>query len=532
MPLLRTPVYLQVVPVFCLLAGLFFSKCKNPAQPATYRDEYNEPHRPQFHFSPQQKWMNDPNGMVFYQGEWHLFYQYYPDSTVWGPMHWGHAVSSDLLHWEHLPIALYPDSLGYIFSGSVVIDENNTTGFKTGIEKPFVAIYTYHDMAKEKRGELNRQYQALAYSNDRGRTWTKYAGNPVLPSPGTPDFRDPKVFWHQQQQAWIMTLAVKDHLEFYRSPNLKTWEKTGEFGINAGSHGGVWECPDLFQMPVNGSAETKWILLVSIGDGAVNGGSGTQYFVGNFDGKTFVNDHTDSVIHWLDYGRDNYAGVTWFGAPNNQRIFLGWMSNWRYAQVVPTQVWRSAMTLPRTLNLQKINNDYLLVVNPVDMSELYAGKPVNVEAATLSVDSLFSETTVLNEITVDFDENKSTANEFGIKLSNSKGEAVFIGFEKKSKQFFIDRTIAGISNFEPGFAGRHFAPRIAANPNIRFKIFTDRSSIEMFADDGQVVMTDLYFPNEDFTRISGFAKGGTAAMLKASVQPLNGIWGNASSQKK
>ena len=288
---------------------------------------YQEQHRPQFHFSPEKGWMNDPNGLVYYEGEYHLFYQYYPDSTVWGPMHWGHAISKDLTTWEHLPIALYPDSLGYIFSGSIVIDENNTAGFQTGIEKPLVAIFTIHDMVKEKAGRKDKESQGIAYSLDKGRSWTKYNKNPVLPNKGDTDFRDPKVFWHEPTKHWVMPLAVGQHLEIFTSPNLKDWTKTGEFGQKDGSHGGVWECPDIISLNTNEGIE-KWILIQNIGRGAVNGGSGTQYFVGNFDGKTFINDNSPETKLWLDYGADNYAGVTWFNAPNNEKLFIGWMSNW------------------------------------------------------------------------------------------------------------------------------------------------------------------------------------------------------------
>ncbi|MEL7146805.1 MAG: glycoside hydrolase family 32 protein, partial [Bacteroidota bacterium] len=223
-----------------------------------------EEYRPYFHFTPPSQWMNDPNGMFYYEGEYHLFYQHYPDSNVWGPMHWGHAVSRDMIVWEHLPIALYPDSLGYIFSGSAVVDWKNSTGFGTAEQPPIVAVYTYHDPLGEKAGKTDFQSQGIAYSIDKGRTWTKYDANPVLPNQGVKDFRDPKVFWHQQSQRWIMTLAELDHISFYASENLIAWEKLSDFGLTYGSHGGVWECPDLFELTVEGTEESKWVLLVSI----------------------------------------------------------------------------------------------------------------------------------------------------------------------------------------------------------------------------------------------------------------------------
>ncbi|RME99284.1 MAG: glycoside hydrolase family 32 protein, partial [Bacteroidetes bacterium] len=300
---------------------------------------YQEAHRPQFHFSPPTMWMNDPNGMVFFEGEYHLFYQYYPDSTVWGPMHWGHAVSKDLLHWEHLPIALAPDEHGYIFSGSAVVDWENSSGFGVDELPPLVAIFTYHDPIAEREGRDDFQTQGIAYSNDRGRSWVKYDGNPVLPNPGIRDFRDPKVIWDTESQRWIMVLAAGDHIRFYASKDLKHWRYLSSFGQRLGAHGGVWECPDLFPMKVEGSGDQRWVLLVSINPGAPNGGSGTQYFVGRFEDDRFkldaefaynLNRMQDSVkAVWLDYGRDNYAGVTWSDIPFelDRRIFIGWMSN-------------------------------------------------------------------------------------------------------------------------------------------------------------------------------------------------------------
>ena len=281
--------------LICLLAGIIFlSGCKKDQKDQPQEDQtktmsnyYTEPHRPQFHFSPEKMWMNDPNGMVYFEGEYHLFYQYYPDSTVWGPMHWGHAFSKDLVHWEHLPIGLYPDSLGYIFSGSAVVDWDNTSGFGTNGQPPLIAIFTYHNIEGERAGKNDFQTQAIAYSTDKGRTWIKFEGNPVVPNPGIRDFRDPKVIWHAHTKQWIMVFAAWDHVKIYGSSDLKTWTHLSDFGKNWGSHGGVWECPDLFPMKVEGNQEEKWVLLVSINPGAPNGGSGTQYFIGHFDGTKF-----------------------------------------------------------------------------------------------------------------------------------------------------------------------------------------------------------------------------------------------------
>lgn len=303
--------------------------------------------------------------MVFYEDEYHLFYQYYPDSTVWGPMHWGHAVSSNMVNWEHLPVALFPDSLGYIFSGSAVVDWNNSSGFGTAENSPLIAIYTYHNTERAQLGKNDFQYQAIAYSLDRGRSWTKYQKNPVLPNPGIRDFRDPKVNWNKEIQKWVMVLAANDRVKFYSSENLKEWVFESDFGMEIGAHGGVWEWPDLFQINKEGSNQMEWVLLVSINSGGPNGGSATQYFVGDFDGKEFKTNQTETL--WLDYGRDNYAGVAWSDIPeeDGRKLFLGWMNNWSYAQLVPTIEWRGAMTLPRELILKNTDHGYRIYSLPV-----------------------------------------------------------------------------------------------------------------------------------------------------------------------
>ena len=457
---------------------------------------YGEKHRPQFHFSPPAHWMNDPNGMVYYKGTYHLFYQYYPDSTVWGPMHWGHTISTDLIHWKNEPIALFPDSLGYIFSGSVIADNLNTSGFKDGKEIPLVAIFTFHNMKGEKSGSTNFQYQGLAYSVDKGITWKKYSNNPVLKnSVGEKDFRDPKVFWYEPQHKWIMTLAVGNKVQFYQSSNLKDWKLSGAFGKMEGSHGGVWECPDLFPIRVGNTSTEKWVLLVSIGTGAINGGSGTQYFIGNFDGETFHNENFPSTISWLDYGTDNYAGVTWSNEPSNKRIFLGWMSNWQYAQTVPTNTWRSSMTMPRELKLEKISDKLILTSAPVsEIKKLRTNKFILLPGKEISMATPLVE--------LEFSLNKKLLNaEFNLRVSNTDKEYISIGFDKSTNEFYIDRTHAGFSDFYKGFAAKHLARRISKSKKISLHLFFDRSSVEMFADNGSVTMTDIYFPKTDFTKV-------------------------------
>jgi fructan beta-fructosidase len=499
---------------YFLFIVLFFVACDTAK-----KETITEQHRPLFHFTPPTGWMNDPNGMVYYKGEYHLFYQHYPDSTVWGPMHWGHAVSKDMLHWEHLPIALFPDTLGYIFSGSAVVDENNTSGFGKGAEKPLIAMFTYHDMAGEKAKRTDFQTQGIAYSVDKGRTWTKYANNPVIKSPNVKDFRDPKVLWHETTKEWIVTLAVADHVEFYASKDLKKWTKRSEFGKTEGSHGGVWECPDMFPLKVDGTTE-KWVLIVNIGNGSPNGGSGTQYFVGQFDGKTFKNDNTPNDILWLDYGRDNYAGVTWSNAPDNRRILLGWMSNWQYAQVVPTKTWRSATTLPRELTLKTTEKGVRLCQNAIKETEILRGGKKEIGQQIITNNYALDAVSKGNELQLTFDLSKTTAQDLGVVISNSKGEKVLIGYEKPTNRFYIDRTEGGKKDFEKSFAGRHYAPRTATGNLLTMNLYIDVASVELFADDGATVMTDVFFPNEDFNQLTLQAKQGTAYLKEGKIWTL------------
>ncbi len=435
--------------------------------------------------------MNDPNGLVYYNGEYHLFYQHYPDSTVWGPMHWGHAVSRDLITWQHLPIALYPDSLGYIFSGSAIVDEKSVSGLQTGTTPPLVAFFTY-----DKRGY---ETQALAFSNDNGRTWQKYDKNPVISNPGVKDFRDPKVFYHPESKSYILALAVNDHIEFYRSANLLNWEKTGEFGKEYGSHGGVWECPDLFPLTDPQTGITKWILLVSINPGGPNGGSAIQYFVGSFDGKTFSCDDEPSVVRWLDYGPDNYAGATWNNAPGNRRIFIGWMSNWNYAQVVPTQNWRSAMTLPRELRLKNTPAGYHVAAQPVAEALMLRQKEQALHPDQAHSFSGLAELILTFSIGADTDET-------GIEFFNSKNEKLRIGYDHTTKQFYIDRSEAGSNNFSEMFTGVVHAPRLSDQPQLTMQLMIDVASVEVFADDGLTCMTAIFFPSENFNRFILFGK--------------------------
>ncbi len=478
-----------------LLIFFTFLSCSKNIFAQKNNQLFTEPYRPQIHFSPKAHWMNDPNGMVFSNGVYHLFFQYYPDSTVWGPMHWGHATSKDLMHWQEQPIALYPDSLGYIFSGSVVADKNNTSGFGKKGSVPLVAIFTHHNMVGELAKRTDFQNQSIAYSNDDGKTWSKFTGNPVLKNPGIADFRDPKVMWYEPQKKWIMTLATKDRISFYSSPNLKLWSKESEFGASLGAHGGVWECPDLFKLNDNG--QKVWVLTVSINPGAPNLGSGTQYFLGNFDGKTFTT--TQKNTKWIDYGPDDYAGVTWSNT-GDRKIFLGWMSNWLYATQVPTVKWRSAMTLPRTLQLKRAGNELFIASTPVLELEAISAKPITVNNIAIKKD--FDLSTVIKNISFPCRINISLEKQdFSLKLFNNTSDEILIGFDDKSNDYFIDRTKSGNTAFNAAFAARHTAPRISNNAVISISLIIDVASVELFADDGLTNMTEIFFPSKPYDQI-------------------------------
>lgn len=479
---------------------------------------YNQTYRPQFHFSPKAHWMNDPNGMVYLNGKYHLFFQYYPEGTTWGPMYWGHAISKDLVHWEEQPIALSPDSLGYIFSGSAVVDHNNTSGLGKDGKVPLIAIFTHHNKDLESKGRNDFQYQSIAYSLDEGKTWTKYSGNPVLKNPGIVDFRDPKVMWYEEGRKWIMTLATKDRITFYSSPDLKNWERESDFGSEVGAHGGVWECPDLFPLDVNG--KKTWVLLVSINPGAPNGGSGTQYFTGDFDGKTFVPHSTETK--WIDYGTDNYAGVTWSNT-GNRKVFIGWMNNWQYANVVPTVEWRGATTIARELSLEMVDGKAFLVSSPVkelgkitrlihSKTSLNSGQDIDLSAKLKKLDGSFR-----------LDVSFANKENFQVVLSNTSGEELIIGYDKDSNQCFIDRSKAGKSDFEKGFAKKHFAPRISLSEGIDLSIFFDSASAEVFLDNGLNVFTDVYFPENQMGQLK-IETNDKATVSQVKLYDIKTIW--------
>lgn len=485
----------------------------------TATNYYQEQHRPQLHFTPEANWMNDPNGMFYYEGKYHLFYQYYPDSIVWGPMHWGHAQTEDLVHWEHLPIGLYPDSIGCIFSGGAIVDHNNTSGLGTQTNPPIVATFTHHDFVGEKAKTNDFQKQSIAYSLDGGAQWKKYDGNPVIPNTEKiKDFRDPKVVWHPSSQQWVLALAAYDRVKFYGSKNLTEWSFISDFGIEGDQR--LWECPDLFPMKVEGTDETKWVLIVSIQKEAPNGGTATSYFVGDFNGKEYIADV--SKQKWLDWGTDNYAFVTWNNVPetDGRVIGMGWMSNWQYAQIVPTKKWRSAMTLPRELVLVNKNNDFQIQSTPVAEIASLRGEKTTFGNLTISeqevIDGPFDPTQSEYEFSIDT-KNTSAAS-FTLKFENELGESYSISFDKEKGKMFVDRTQSSTNNFSKEFFAKvHEAPLSFDKANFDVRIIMDASSAEIFVDNGALSFTSIFFPSEKFNQVSLISQSGSLSLSELNI---------------
>lgn len=474
-------------------------------------DYYTEKFRPQYHLSPETSNMSDPNGMVYFEGEYHQFYQ--------RSGQWGHAVSKDLVHWEQLPLAIAKDELGDIWSGSAVVDWQDTSGFFGG--KPgLVAIFTHF-----KNG---LQSQSIAYSSDKGRTWTKYEGNPVIPNPGVKDFRDPKVFWYEPTGKWVMVVSVDKKVWFYNSPDLKTWEWTGEFGPGNGSHAAVWETPDLFELPVEGISEKRWVLTVSLGNNTQTKGSKAQYFIGSFDGKTFKNDNLPAVKLWTDYGKDFYAAMSYSDIPqeDGRRIWLGWMSNWRYPFAMPTGVWKGNMSLPRELRLRDIPGEGLrMIQEPVEELAMLRGKPRKLKKQTLVPgDNPFEAlkgTSYEAEMTF---APSGQSGAFGIKVRKGSGQETVISYDSAARELVLDRTKSGESSFEPNFAERMTAPLKVRDGKIRLRIFVDDSAVEVFANDGEAVMSAIVFPDPLSNGLELFAAGGKVALDKAVYYPMRSVW--------
>ncbi|WP_440425727.1 DUF4980 domain-containing protein [Prevotella sp.] len=446
-----------------------FTCWKNIKNAESFDTTNREQYRPLYHHTPAYGWMNDPNGMFFKDGVWHLYFQHNPYGSQWENMTWGHSTSTDLIHWTFQGDPVQPDAWGAIFSGSSVVDKNNTAGFG---ENAIVALYT-------SAGE--NQTQSMAYSTDNGKTFTKYDGNPIITS-NVPDFRDPHMFWNEDIKKWNMILAAGQQMNIYSSDNLKDWKFESSFGAEYGSHGGVWECPDLMKMKVRGTDKEKWMLVCNINPGCPFGGSATQYFVGDFDGHKFTCESKPEVTKWMDYGKDHYATVTFDNAPNGRHVALAWMSNWQYANQVPTMQYRSANSIPRDLGLFEYKgNTYCSVTPSEEITAARSKKPSkSLSEACEMVVNLKGDAT--------------------ITLSNSKGEKVVMTYKAKDETFSMDRTLSGKTDFSSDFAAITTAPVYGKMNKLR--IFIDKSSIEVFDNDGKMAMTNLVFPTRPYDKVT------------------------------
>ena len=407
-------------------------------------------------------------------------------------MSWGHAASRDMLHWQHLPVALREEQGVMIFSGSVVVDWHNSSGFCEARENDrscLVAVYTGHGPG--------RQTQNLAYSNDRGRTWTKYARNPVIDL-GLKDFRDPKAFWHEPTRRWIMVTVLPDQhkVRFFASPDLKAWTPLSDFGP-AGATGGVWECPDLFELPIEGEpGRTRWVLDVDINPGGIAGGSAGQYFIGTFDGSRFVPDHPPEETRWADYGKDFYASLSFSDVPasDGRRIWMAWISNWQDANVEPTATWRGAQSVPRTLGAPPRSRRAA--------PRAGAGGRARGPAHDATADQPFpARCSLPPSAEILLEVKPGDWSETGVRLSNTAGEEVTVGIARTPLEVFVDRRKSRRTTFHAEYPGRHAGPIAWRNGTITLWILFDRSVLEVFANDGETVVTDRVFPTQPLDRL-------------------------------
>lgn len=473
--------------------------------------------RPCLHFTPPVGWMNDPNGLVFHNGEYHLFYQHHPHDLKWGPMHWGHAVSTNLIDWEHLPIALYPGEDGTIFSGSSVIDTHNTAGFGAGA---MIAIYTLFIPLEDDKAIQN---QGIAFSLDDGRTWTKYSNNPIIQMPAFENhnnFRDPNVSWYgtPEDGHWTMILTVHDEVWLYTSPDLKNWELASTFGRGYGCHDGVWECPDLFELPIEGGDERLWVMIVSVERGAPAGGNGVQYFLGHFDGKTFTPAEDRSKTRWVDYGPDFYAAVTYNNAPDGRRILVGWMNNWSYSHDIPAEQWRGMQSFPRELTLTKGADGLVLNQRPVRELDEHLSK--SIKLANVQVDGThpietFAADIAEYKVTFEMDQ-KTSADSFGLRVRCGNGNHTTIGYSVAEGSVYVDRSKMGVEASKMTHSSVHQAPvNSAISQSITLNVIVDHESVEVWANDGEVYLTELNYPLAENIGFELFATGGEIQVLSA-----------------
>ena len=502
----------------------------------TFDTSNTDYYRPVYHHTPLYGWMNDPNGMVYKDGEYHLYFQYNPYGSKWGNMHWGHSVSTDLVHWNHLKPAIARDTLGHIFSGSTVVDKNNTAGYG---DNALIALYT---SASDEHGQI----QCMAYSTDDGRTYTKYEKNPVLvPFDGLKDFRDPKVFWYEPDKKWVMIVSADKEMRFYASQNLKDWEYMSAFGKGYGAQPNQFECPDFIQLPVDGDKnKMKWVMLVNINPGCMFGGSATEYFVGDFDGKEFTCDTKPETVKWLDYGKDHYAAVC-ISNTGERIISIPWMSNWQYANVTPIRQYRGANGLPRELSLYTKDGQIYVAADVVKEVEALRKDTRSFDPITVKdeykIDEIVPQTDGAYELEMDITPN--TSGVAGFDLMNAKGEVAKIYLDMKSGKLVMDRTASGLVafgeksephaketddhrktmsvNYQNDFALGTWAPlSLCEGKTYHLNVFVDKCSVEIFVDGGRIAMTNLVFPTEPYNTLRFYTEGGEAQVSNMKVYKL------------
>ncbi|WP_298455410.1 GH32 C-terminal domain-containing protein [uncultured Prevotella sp.] len=520
---------------------------KNLTMSDTWSVENTDYYRPLYHHTPSYGWMNDANGMVYKDGEYHLYFQYNPYGSKWGNMHWGHAVSTDLMHWKELQPAIARDTMGHIFSGSSVVDKNNTAGYGNGA---IIALYT---SASDKNGQI----QCMAYSTDNGRTFTKYEGNPVLrPFDGLKDFRDPKVFWYEPAKAWYMIVSADKEMRFYKSDDLKKWTYISGFGRGYGMQPCQYECPDFVQLPVNGDKNNmKYVMLMNVNPGCLFGGSATEYFVGDFDGKNFICVDDPHVPKWLDYGKDHYATVC-FSNTGDRVIALPWMSNWQYANVTPIKQYRGANGLPRELSLYTKDGRYYVAANIAPEVKAIRKETKTVEdiKTNASVDKKGVAAGYDGAFEIELDVTPAADGTAGIEVYNDKGEKTMIYFDLKQMRAVMDRTESGLTDFgklaEPhdiekkadaarlskgqkpmriensvnyknDFALGTWAPlNLCEDKTYHVDVFVDKCSVELFVDGGRIAMTNLVFPTKPYDSVKFYSEGGKSAFSQIKVYKL------------
>lgn len=488
---------------------------KNISLTDTFDITNHEKYRPAYHHTPSYGWMNDPNGMFYKDGVWHIYYQYNPYGSKWQNMSWGHSTSKDLIHWEHQPLAIEANGLGAVFSGSSVVDSANTAGFG---KDAVIALYTSAGVS---------QIQSLAHSEDNGETFEIYPGNPVLTLES--EARDPNMFWNEETGEWNLALAhALDHeMLFFTSPDLKEWTLQSAFGNGIGAQEGVWECPDLFKLKVDGSDEEKWMLICNINPGGPFGGSATQYFIGDFDGKKFVADtDPDGTIptKWMDYGKDHYATVSWSGAPDDRRTVIGWMSNWKYAAEVPTMQFRSANTLPREVGLFRAPDGRIFASSTPSPELLKLRGRLAEKSGSIGIGGkghtfeLPKENDGVCEILLYLESRKGE--DVALTLSNREGEKVTMIYDASAHTLSFDRRESGITDFSQDFPAVTVSPTFENDGKISLRIFIDRSSIELFGNEGQFVMTNLVFPKNPYTQLTVASKGGKTRLKDLKIYSI------------